>query len=89
MLIQINLATLRNAHGVGQGLRVLAKKQLHLLRRFQIKLAVGETHPQRVAAQAARLHAKQHIMPLRVLPVDIMAIVGANQANIQIIGQFN
>ena len=76
-----HIAPLGNPCRIGAGLRCKGKQIIHFLRAFHIKLAALITHPVLIQNRFPRLDAKQNIMRLCVLFINIMAVICANQRN--------
>ncbi len=70
------VAHLRDLNGVVERIGDLAEEGLHLLRALQIHLRRLEPKPVHVGLDLARLDAEQRIVRRRVLPMQVVAVVG-------------
>ena len=80
---EFQVATLGDGHGVGDGLGRVGKGPRHLLRRLDVELVRRELHVGRVAHGLAGLDAEQHLVSLGILPVQVVAVVGGHQGQLQ------
>ncbi len=79
--VQVQIAHVRHAQRVGEGLRILTKERLHLLRRLQIELVGREAEPILVIEESAGADAAEHVVGLDVVVVQIVHIIGDDAAD--------
>ena len=77
--IQLQVATLGNFHSITDRLRYNLEQFRHLVRRLDIELFVGKTHPVRIIHRLAGLDAEKDLMRKSVIAGQIMAIISGNQ----------
>src|SRR5438093_10828266 len=75
------MAALRDAHGIGYGLRKVAEALGHLRRRLEIELVVLEAHPIRFRDNRPGLQTEQDVMGLGVVAPSVVRIVGGDERN--------
>ena len=78
---ELQLALVRDAGGVGQGVGVLAEQFLHFLRGAEVEVLGLVAHPLLVLHQLAGLDAQEDVVDLRVLGGQVVAVVGAHQGD--------
>jgi len=67
----------------------LGKDPAHFLGRLHVKLIVGEAQALGVAARPAGLDTKQRVVRRRVVLAEIVGVVGGDQRNAGLLGQFD
>src|SRR5690348_12329218 len=75
------IATSRDVHRAAQSVRNLAKNLGHLRGALEIKLVGREFHAVRVAHGLSGLDAEQDFLGVRVLVMEVVAIVCRDQRN--------
>ena len=81
MRLDFHVAALRDVHGAAQRIRHFPEHLRHLRRGLEIKLVGRELHAMRVAHGLAGLNAQQDFLRVRVVVMQIVAIVGGHQRN--------
>ncbi len=64
-LIKRKRALLGNVQRSADGLRIIRQQTMHLLRRFEISLGIGEQAPTGIVDRATMADARQHILKRR------------------------
>ena len=85
--VELHLAAPGDPGGVVQGLGEVGEQRLHLLPALDVQLLGGHAHPAGVGERLAGLDAHEHLLGLGVLPVDVVAVVGDHQGDVQPPGQ--
>ncbi|KAF5035124.1 hypothetical protein DSECCO2_588920 [anaerobic digester metagenome] len=75
--------------GVGERLRHVGEGGGHLLGRAVVEVLGGEAHALFVVHAGGRLDAQQDVVGLGVVGVQVMAVVGGDERQLQVIGQFD
>ena len=78
---KIKPAALRNPHGVFHCTRILPEKQAHFRGVLQVELVVFKADRSAVRDHVSGLDTEQDCLRIRVLPPQIVAVVGGNQRN--------
>ncbi|CAK8715510.1 hypothetical protein LDFHOB_04825 [Candidatus Electronema aureum] len=86
--LQLEIAALSHLHRVAQGFRAPAELPGHHLRRLEIQLVGGELEAARIADHLAGLNAEQHLVGIGLVLVQVVAVVGGDQLDAEIIAQF-
>ena len=83
--LEVHIAQLRDFDRVLHRLRVVGEQGGHLLGGFDIQLA--GLHPQAVGIvhRLAHLDAHEGVLHLRVLPAEIMGVVGHHQGDARLL----
>src|SRR4029077_19445851 len=74
-----NMASMRDVHRSAERVRQFAEHLRHLSRRLEVKLVSGKLHAMRVAHGLAGLDAQQDILGMRVVVMQVVAIVRGYQ----------
>ena len=75
--------------GVGQGLGHIGKGLGHLLGAAVVEIVGGKPHPLLVVHAGRGLDAQQNIVGLGVVSAQVMAVVGGDQRQFEIVGQLD
>ncbi len=78
---KFQIAQFRDFRRVGDGLRVVGEEGGHLLLRFDKELPGFKAHPVGLIQGLARLDAHEDILHLRVLPAEVVGIIGDNEGD--------
>ena len=87
--LKLHVAAFGDPAGVGQRFRVFGKQRGHLVTGLQIELLAGKPHPRSVVDAFSGLDAQQHVMRIGIVSVDIVDVIGGDQADLQLAGQFD
>ena len=81
---QIQVAAFGDRQGVADRFGCVAESLCHLLRRLDVELIDREFHMGRIAHGLAGLDAEQHFMGAGIFTVQVMAVVGSHQRQLQL-----
>ena len=70
------------------GVRGMGKGLFHLVRGFEVELVGGKTEPGAVVNSFAGLDAQKDFMRMGLVPVQIMAVVGCHQRDVEFAADF-
>ena len=84
---ELHIATLGNAGGILKGLRHIGKPLPELVLALDVEFLRLEAHPGRIVHGLARLHRQKHVLSLRILPAEIVGVVGHHQGQPRLPGQ--
>ena len=87
--LKVDLASLGDLLRIGERLRVIVKKRLHLLGRAHVELPFGIAHARRIMDALARLNREQDIVRLRVLFMHIVDVVRRHESDAELLRQLN
>ena len=79
--LKFHIAPLSDFIGIVDRFRNIRQNPAHFLFRFQIKLIVRKAHPVGIADISACLNAQKDIVKFRILPIDIVNVVGCHQTD--------
>ena len=82
---ELQIAEVRDALRVGEGLRIAAEEGLHLLRGAEVEVLGLVAHPLLVLHQLAGLDAEEDVVALRVLGGEVVAVVGTDQGDARLL----
>jgi hypothetical protein len=85
--VDLHVAAMRDVDGPAERVRYFTKHPRHLFRGLEIKLVRLKLHAVRVAHGLAGLNTEQHFLSVRVVMVQIVAIVRGDQRNPGFLGQ--
>ena len=80
---------LGDGEGVVAGFRHVRKEFAHLLGRLDVELIHHELHAARILDRLARPDAQQHVVRLRVGPVEVVRIVRGDERQIHLAGKLD
>ena len=86
---QLQVAAFGDGQGVADRLGGIVEGGGHLLRRLDVELVHRELHVGRVAHGLAGLDAEQHLVGAGILPVQVVAVVGGHQRQLQLGGHLH
>ena len=86
-LFQFDIAALSDLHGARQHTLVAGEDLCHFGRTLHEKLIVGEFQPVGIVDRLAGLDADHHILRVSVVFAQVMAVVGGDQWDIQLLLQ--
>ena len=86
-LVQLEVAALGDGQCSFQYVFAAVKKPRHLAGALDEKLVAVEFEPVLVIDRLARLHADQHVLRVRVILTEIMAVIGRHHGNAQLFFQ--
>ena len=86
--VQLHIALLGNAHGVGQGFGHMGKGLFHLFDGFVVQLMGAKAHALGVVHGGLRLNAEQHFVGFGIVSGEVVAVVGGNQRHARGFRQF-
>ena len=75
---------LGDPHRVRARLGQIAPQLVHLVRRFDVELVGVELHPVRVGHRLPGADAEQHVVRGRILPLEIVRVVGGDDGQFQL-----
>jgi len=87
--LKLNVARFGNPEAVGEGLRDMAEKFLHLGGGLQVELVAAELHPLGVVNGGLGLDTEQDLVGLGIRGVEIMGVIGGNQRDAQLPAHIN
>ena len=86
--VQLHIALLGNAHGVGQGFGRMGKGFFHLFDGFVVQLVGTKAHALGVVHGGLRLDTEQYLVGFGVCGGEVVAVVGGNQRHARGFRQF-
>ena len=87
--IQFHIALLGDAHGIGQRFRHMAEGGFHLLGALVVEFRGLEAHVLGIVHGGLRLDAEQHLVGLHVAGIEIVAVVGGHQRQMELFGDLH
>ena len=85
--LEVNFAALGDLLRIGERLRMIFEKLLHLLGRAHVELPFGIAHARRIMDTLARLNREQDIVRLRVLLMHIVDVVRRHESDAKLLRQ--
>ena len=87
--LEVDLASLGDLLRIGERLRVIVEKLLHLLGRAHVELPFGIAHARRIMDALARLNREQDVVRLRVLLMHIVDVVRRHESDAELLRQLD
>ncbi len=87
--VQVDAAPFGDEQGIAQRLGDLGEQRSHLVRGSQVVGRIGHAHAVGVGAQRPGLDAQQDVLQLGVLGVDVVHVVGGDEARRVALGQIH
>ena len=87
--IQLHIALFGDAHGIGQRFRHMAEGGFHLLGALVIKFRGLEAHVPGIVQRGLRLDAEQHLVGFHVVGIEVVAVVGGHQRQVELFGDLH
>jgi len=84
--IEFQVALFGHLERIPHGLRHLGKARGHLRRRAQVVLPVGVFQAPGIGQQRLRADANQAIMRMRVVPLEVMHVIGRDELQAELFG---
>ena len=86
-LVQLEIAAFGDGQGALEHVLAAVEEARHLVRALDEKLGAVELEPVRVIHRLAGLHADQHVLRVRVIFTEIMAVIGGHHGDAQLFFQ--
>ena len=87
LLLEVELAEVRHPRGVGERVRLAREQRPHFLLRLHVRFLSREAEPLGIVEVAPGTDREQHVVRLRVLPPEIVRVVGGDHADAQLLAQ--
>ena len=85
--LEVHIAQVRDFGGVGNGFGVIGEEGSHLCLRLHKELPGLKAHPAGLVQGLARLDAHEDVLHLRVLPAEIVGVVGGDEGDARLLTQ--
>ena len=87
--VQFQVTTPGNLNSITDRLWNVLEKLRHFIGSLNVKLLVGKTHPFRIVHRLASLDAEEDFVGKSILTGQVMAVIGRDQRQTEILAKFN